>query len=154
MRQTGIVALAAMALVIPVMAFAQAPVGAWCAGSYGAEGTNFAPCVAAPSVAQVAGQASGIQPQMAATEPQYPAGQVTFENGQAVYNKQVLNLSYGRSRDRSAEPQAQQEHSAPLDRNRRHSYPAAHLSCGRRQSWWCSGMRRSASSSCCSAAPR
>ena len=108
MRRKGIVALAAMALVIPVMAFAQAPpVGAWCGGSYGAEGTNFAPCVAAPSGAQVAGQASGIQPQMAATEPQYPAGQVTFENGQAVYNKQVLNLSYGRSRDRSAEPQAQ-----------------------------------------------
>jgi len=107
MRRMGIVALAAMALVIPVMAFAQAPVGAWCAGSYGAEGTNFAPCVAAPSGAQVAGQASGIQPQMAATEPQYPASQVTFENGQAVYNKQVLNLSYGRSRDRSAEPQAE-----------------------------------------------
>lgn len=107
MRRMGIVALAAMALVIPVMAFAQAPVGAWCGGSYGAEGTNFAPCVAAPSGAQVAGQASGIQPQMAASEPQYPAGQVTFENGQAVYNKQVLNLSYGRSRDRSAEPQAE-----------------------------------------------
>lgn len=107
MRRMGIVALAAMALVIPVMAFAQAPVGAWCGGSYGAEGTNFAPCVAAPSGAQVAGQASGIQPQMAATEPQYPAGQVTFENGQAVHNKQVLNLSYGRSRDRSAEPQAE-----------------------------------------------
>lgn len=107
MRRMGIVALAAMGLVIPVMAFAQAPVGAWCSGSYGAEGTNFAPCVATPSGAQVAGQASGIQPQMAATEPQYPAGQVTFENGQAVYNKQVLNLSYGRSRDRSAEPQAQ-----------------------------------------------
>lgn len=107
MRRMGIVALAAMALVIPVMAFAQAPVGAWCGGSYGAEGTNFAPCVAAPSGAQVAGQASGIQPQMAATEPQYPAGQVTFENGQAVYNKQVLNLNYGRVRDRSAEPQAE-----------------------------------------------
>ena len=107
MKRMGIVALAAMALVIPVMAFAQAPVGAWCGGSYGAEGTNFAPCGAAPSGAQVAGQASGIQPQMAATEPQYPAGQVMFENGQAVYNKQVLNLSYGRSRDRSAEPQAE-----------------------------------------------
>ena len=107
MRRMGIVALAAMALVIPVMAFAQAPVGAWCGGSYGAEGTNFAPCVAAPSGAQVAGQASGIQPQMLATEPQYPAGQVTFENGQAVYNKQVLNLNYGRVRDRSAEPQAE-----------------------------------------------
>ena len=107
MKWTGIVALAAMALVIPVMAFAQAPVGAWCGGSYGAEGTNFAPCVAAPSGAQVAGQASGIQPQMGATEPQYPAGQVTFENGQAVYNKQVLNLNFGPVRDRSAEPQAE-----------------------------------------------
>ena len=107
MKWTGIVALAAMALVIPVMAFAQAPVGAWCGGSYGAEGTNFAPCVAVPSGAQVAGQASGIQPQMGATEPQYPAGQVTFENGQAVYNKQVLNLNFGPVRDRSAEPQAE-----------------------------------------------
>jgi hypothetical protein len=107
MRWTGIVALAAMALVIPVMAFAQAPVGAWCGGSYGAEGTNFAPCVPVQSGAQVAGQASGIQPQMGPTEPQYPAGQVTFENGQAVYNRQVLNLNYGRSRDRSAEPQAE-----------------------------------------------
>src|SRR5512138_1201934 len=107
MKWTGIVALAAMALVIPVMAFAQAPAGAWCGGSYGAEGTNFAPCVAVQSGAQVAGQASGIQPQMGPTEPQYPAGQVTFENGQAVYNKQVLNLNYGPVRDRSAEPQSE-----------------------------------------------
>lgn len=107
MRWTGIVALAAMALVIPVMAFAQAPVGAWCGGSYGAEGTNFAPCVPVQSGAQVAGQASGIQPQMGQSEPQYPAGLVTFENGQAVYDKQVLNLNYGSSRDRSVEPQAE-----------------------------------------------
>ena len=108
MRRTGIVALAAVALVIPVMAFAQAaPIGAWCAGSYGAEGTNFAPCVPAQSGAQVAGQATGIQPQMAATEPQYPAGMVTFENGQAVFNRQMLNLNFGPSRDRSAEPQSQ-----------------------------------------------
>ena len=108
MRWTGIVALAAVALVIPAMAFGQAaPVGAWCAGSYGAEGTNFAPCVPVQSGAQVAGQASGIQPQMGPTEPQYPAGQVTFENGQAVYNRQALNLNFGRSRDRSAEPQSE-----------------------------------------------
>ena len=107
MRRMGIVALAAMALVVPVMAFAQAPVGAWCAGSYGAEGTNFAPCVAVQSGAQVAGQVSGIQPQMAATEPQYLADMVTFENGQAVFNKQVLNLNFGASRDRSAEPQSE-----------------------------------------------
>jgi hypothetical protein len=106
MRWTGIVALAAV-LAIPAMAFAQAPVGAWCAGSYGAEGTNFAPCVPVPSGAQVAGQASGIQPQMGPTEPQYPAGQVTFENGQAVFNKQVLNLNFGPTRDRSAEPQSE-----------------------------------------------
>ena len=108
MKWTGIVALAAVALVIPVMAFAQtAPIGAWCAGSYGAEGTNFAPCVPAQSGAQVAGQASGIQPQTATTEPQYPAGMVTFENGQAVFDKQVLNLNFGPSRDRSAESQSQ-----------------------------------------------
>jgi hypothetical protein len=107
MRRTGIVALAAMALVIPVMAFAQAPVGAWCAGSYGAEGTNFAPCVAAPSGAQVAGQASGIQPQMAASEPQYPAGQVTFEGDQAFFNKQPLSLNYKPARDRSGAVEAE-----------------------------------------------
>jgi hypothetical protein len=108
MRWTGIVVLAAVALAIPVMAFAQAaPMGAWCASSYGAEGTNFAPCVPAQSGTQVAGQASGIQPQMAGTEPQYPAGMVTFENGQAVFNKQVLNLNFGPSRDRSAEPQSE-----------------------------------------------
>ena len=58
------------------------------------------------SGAQVAGQASGIQPQMGPTEPQYPAGLVTFENGQAVLNKQALNLRFDRSRDRSAEPQS------------------------------------------------
>jgi hypothetical protein len=108
MRWTGIVALAAVALAIPAMAFAQAaPIGAWCGGSYGAEGTNFAPCVATQSGAQVAGQASGIQPQMGSTEPQYPAGQVTFENGQAVFNQQALNLRFGPSRDRSQEPQSE-----------------------------------------------
>ena len=109
MRRTGVIAVLAMVtLVSPAMAFAQAsPIGAWCGGSYGAEGTNFGPCMPAQSGAQVAGQASGIQPQMGPTEPQYPAGQVTFENGQAVYNKQVLNLSFGPSRDRSREPQSE-----------------------------------------------
>ena len=111
MRWTAVVAaFAVFALVIPAMAFAQAaPIGAWCGGSYGAEGTNFAPCVAAPSGAQVAGQASGIQPQMGPTGPQYPAGQVTFENGQAIFNKQALNLNFGRSRDRSSEVQSGSE---------------------------------------------
>src|SRR5262249_25654707 len=106
MKRMGIVALAAMALVIPVMAFAQAPIGAWCGGSYGAEGTNFAPCVGFQSDVQTAGQASGIQPQIVPTEPQYPAGQVTFENGQAVFNKQPLNLHYGSARDRYNEVQS------------------------------------------------
>src|SRR5262249_56197962 len=73
MRWTGIVVLAAVALAIPVMAFAQAaPMGAWCAGSYGAEGTNFAPCVPAQSGAQVPGQASGIHPHMPPPEPHNP----------------------------------------------------------------------------------
>jgi hypothetical protein len=91
-------------LVIPAIAFAQAtPIGAWCGGAYGAEGTNFAPCVGVQSGARTAGEASGIQPQIIPTEPQYPAGQVTFENGQAIFNKQPLNLNYSPARDRANE---------------------------------------------------
>jgi hypothetical protein len=103
MKWTAVVAVfAVVALVIPAMAFAQAaPTGAWCGGSYGAEGTNFGQCMAAQTGAQVAGQASGIQAQSGSTEPQYPAGQVTFEGGQAFFNKQPLSLSYKPARDRS-----------------------------------------------------
>ena len=108
MRWTVVVAVLAMfALLIPAMAFAQAASsGASCGGSYGAEGTNFAPCVGVQSGVQTAGQASGIQSQIVPTEPQYPAGQVTFENGQALFNKQPLNLNYSRARDRSHEVQS------------------------------------------------
>jgi hypothetical protein len=108
MRWTGVVAaLAVFALLFPAMAFAQeAPIGAWCSGSYGAEGTNFAPCVGVQSGGQTAGQASGIQPQIVPTEPQYPAGQVTLENGLAILNKQPLNLNYSPARDRSNEVQS------------------------------------------------
>ena len=108
MRWTGVVAaLAVFALLISAMAFAQgAPIGAWCGGSYGAEGTNFAPCVGVESGVPTAGQASGIQPQIVPTEPQYPAGQVTFENGQAIFNEQPLNLNYSPARDRSREVQS------------------------------------------------
>ena len=59
MKWTGVVTVfAVVAFAIPAMAFAQAPVGAWCAGSYGAEGTNFGPCPSAQADAQVAGSAS------------------------------------------------------------------------------------------------
>ena len=111
MRWTGVVAaLAVFALLFPAMVFAQgAPIGAWCGGSYGAEGTNFAPCVGVQSGAQTAGEASSIQPQIVTTEPQYPAGQVTFENGQAIFNKQPLNLNYSPARDRSNEVQSDGE---------------------------------------------
>jgi len=80
MRWTGVVAaLAVFALLFPAMAFAQgAPIGAGCGGSYGAEGTNFAPRMGVQSEVQTAGQASGIQPQIVPMEPQYRAGQVTF----------------------------------------------------------------------------
>ncbi len=78
MRWTGVVAVAIAALAIPAMVFAQDAPGAWCGGSYGSEGTNFGPCPAAQAGAQVAGQASGIQSQSVATQPQYPASQVTF----------------------------------------------------------------------------
>lgn len=90
--------LVAIALAVPAMAFAQTP--AWCGGSYGAEGTNFGPCVAVESGAQVAGQASGIQGQSGATAPQYPSNQVTFEDGRAYFNKQPLNLNYRQFPDR------------------------------------------------------
>jgi hypothetical protein len=108
MRWTGVVAaLAVFVLMTPAMVSAQAaPIGAWCGGSYGAEGTNFAPCVGVQIEVQAAGQVSGTQPQIAPTLPQYPAGQVTFENGQAIFNKQVLNLNYSPPRDRSHEVQS------------------------------------------------
>jgi len=111
MRWTRVVAtLAVFTLIIPTMTFAQAaPIGAWCGGSYGAEGTNFTPCMDVQSEVQTAGQASGIQPQIVPTEPQYPAGQVTFENGQASFNKQLLNLKYSPARDRANEVQSGDE---------------------------------------------
>lgn len=109
MKWTAVVAVfAVVALVIPTMAFAQAaPTGAWCGGSYGAEGTNFGPCMAAQTGAQVAGQASGIQAQSGPTEPQYPADQVSFDGGQAFFNKQPLSLSYKPTRDRTGEVEAE-----------------------------------------------
>jgi hypothetical protein len=74
MRWTGVVAtLAVFALIIPAIAFAQpALIGAWCGGSYGAEGTNFAPCVGVQSGAQTAGEASSIQPQIIPTGASVP----------------------------------------------------------------------------------
>jgi hypothetical protein len=109
MKWTAVVAVfAVVALIVPAMAFAQtAPAGAWCGGSYGAEGTNFAPCMAAPAGAQVAGQASGIPAQSGLTAPQYPAGQVTFERGQAFFNGQPLSFSYKPGRDRSGDVEAE-----------------------------------------------
>jgi len=96
---------AVVAFAIPAMAFAQAPVGAWCAGSYGAEGTNFGPCPSAQADAQVAGSASGIQGQSVSTVPQYPATDVTFDGGKAYFQKQQLNLNYKSSPDRLNEVQ-------------------------------------------------
>src|SRR5262245_32659657 len=60
MSWTKVVAtLAVFTLIIPAIAAAQAtPIGARCGGSYGAEGTNFAPCVGVPSGAQTAREAS------------------------------------------------------------------------------------------------
>jgi hypothetical protein len=94
----------AVALVVPGLAFAQT--GAWCGGSYGADGTNFGPCVPVESGAQVAGQASGVQGQSGATEPQYPATGVTFEDGKAFYNKQELRLNWAAFPDRLNELQS------------------------------------------------
>jgi len=105
MRWTGVIAVALAALAIPAMVFAQDAPGAWCGGSYGAEGTNFAPCQAAQAGAQVAGQASGIQSQSVATQPQYPANQVMFQDGKAYFQKQELNLNFKPSADRLNETQ-------------------------------------------------
>jgi hypothetical protein len=106
MKWIGIVAAAVIGLAIPAMAFAQAPMGAWCGGSYGAEGTNFAPCPEVQAGAQVAGQASGVQAQTVATTPLYPATEVTFEGGKAHFNKQQLNLNFKPSAVRLDEAQA------------------------------------------------
>jgi hypothetical protein len=94
------------ALAIPAMAFAQGAPSAWCGGSYGAEGTNFGPCPAAQSGAQVAGQASGIQSQSVATQPQYPANQVTVRDGKAYFQQQELNLNFMQPVDRANEVQS------------------------------------------------
>ncbi len=105
MRWTRVIAVAIAALAIPTMVFAQEP-GAWCAGSYGAEGTNFGPCPMTQTGAQVAGQASGIQSQTVGTQPQYPASQVTFQNGKAYFQNQELNLNFRPSADRLNEVQS------------------------------------------------
>ena len=105
MKWTGVVALfAVVAFAVP--AFAQAPVGAWCGGSYGAEGTNFGPCPTAQADPQVAGSASGVQSQSVATQPQYPASLVTFEDGKAMFDKKPLHLNYAKSPDRLNEIQS------------------------------------------------
>lgn len=63
-----------LAVVAPAAAFAQAPVGAWCGGSYGSEGTNFGECVGVPSGPQVAGQGSGLRPAtLLPTQPEQPS---------------------------------------------------------------------------------
>ena len=106
MRWTGVVAIAVATLAIPAMVFAQDAPGAWCGGSFGAAGTNFAPCPTAQAGAQVAGQASGIQSQSVATQPQYPASQVTFQDGRAFFQNQELNLNFRPAADRLNEIQS------------------------------------------------
>jgi len=93
-------------LAIPAMVFAQDAPGAWCGGSYGSEGTNLGPCPTTQTGAQVAGQASGIQSQTVATQPQYPASQVTFQDGRAYFQKQELNLNFRPAADRLNEVQS------------------------------------------------
>src|SRR3989442_15994773 len=102
MRRMGIVvALVAVASVIPAIAFAQAPVGAWCGGSFGPTGTNFGPCMPAQGGAQGPGRASGISNPGAPAGPQYPASQIPFEGEKAFFNSQERRLNYVVSPDRS-----------------------------------------------------
>jgi hypothetical protein len=98
--------VAVAALAIPAMVFAQNAPGAWCGGSYGAEGTNFGPCPMTQAGTQVAGQASGIQSQSVAAQPQYPASQVTFQNGRAYFQNQELNLNFKPAAERLNEAQS------------------------------------------------
>ena len=95
MSRTWVVSvLVVVALIIPTMTFSQAvPIGAWCGGSYGAEGTNFGPCPTVQSGAQVAGPASGIQAQRGPTEPQYPASQVASSRASASRSRSATAVS-------------------------------------------------------------
>jgi len=106
MRWTGVAAVAIAALAIPAMVFAQDAPAAWCGGSYGAEGTNFAPCPITQTGAQIAGQASGMKNQSIGTQPQYPASQVNLQNGRPYFQNQELNLNFKPSADRLNEIQS------------------------------------------------
>jgi hypothetical protein len=115
MKRPWIVVLVA-SLAAPAIALAQEPVGAWCGGSYGAHGTNFAECAAIERQVQVAGQGSGLTQQTVQipTRPEYPAMLVTFEDGQAFVEverdgkvtKQRLDLNWAAAPDRSHEFQS------------------------------------------------
>jgi len=104
MKRVWIAVLMVM-LAVPATAFAQAPVAAWCGGSYGAQGTNYGECVLIERDAQVAGSGSGVKPQVVKvqTAPEYPSSMVTFENGRAYFTttdatgkdiKRELNLPW------------------------------------------------------------
>lgn len=77
----------AVGLVAPTTAVAEAPVAAWCGGSYGAAGTNFGECVRVEGKARVAGATGGMREQTVSvpTFPEYPATMVTFERGRVIY---------------------------------------------------------------------
>jgi hypothetical protein len=73
MKRAWMAGFLMVTVVAPALAFAQAPVGAWCGGSYGSEGTNFGECVSVESTIQVAGQGSGLQPAKVPTRPEQPS---------------------------------------------------------------------------------
>ena len=74
MKRAWMVVFLMFAVVVPAAALAQAPVGAWCGGSYGSEGTNFGECVSIGSGPQVAGQGSGLRSEvMVPTRPEQPS---------------------------------------------------------------------------------
>jgi hypothetical protein len=96
-----VAALLAVAAVVPTTVAWGAgpegtPIGAWCGGSYGAASTNFGECVSFEAKTRVAGESTGITQQggRLTTAPEYPATEVTFQNGKAIFNKKELNLNY------------------------------------------------------------
>lgn len=119
MKRTWVVALVAVASVIPTMALAEGPepIAAWCGGSYGAEGTNFGECVRVEARGRVAGTGTGIGEQLAPTYPEYPSSAVMIDGNKAVYHTgkvdrdgkaitKELYLRYVAVPDRSDELQA------------------------------------------------
>jgi hypothetical protein len=74
MKRAWMVVFLMLVVVAPAVALAQAPVGAWCGGSYGSPGTNFGECVSLGRDPQLAGRAAGLGTgTLVPTRPEQPS---------------------------------------------------------------------------------